>query len=293
MISFSGVYVKMADVSATISGFYRMLFGALVLLVLLVIRKEMLWKSSRYLIIAAICAIFFAADLLVWHQSILYIGPGLSTIIANFQVFILALYGIVILKEKGSPQLFIAIPLAVMGLFLITGLDWSSFDTTYKAGVFLALATAVCYSFYILTLRKLQAVRNPLSPIANLFIISVFTSIILAGFGIAGGESFEIPNVSSGFALLMYGVFSQVIGWTLISFGLPNLKASLAGLILLLQPAFSFVWDILFFSRAIDFVSGGGVVVALVAIYLGAMSQVDKRAGKGLRRPVNFRKTHP
>lgn len=293
LISFSGVYVKMADVSPTISGFYRMLFGAIVLFVIVVLKRENVWKNARYLLIAIFCAIFFAGDLLVWHKSILYIGPGLSTIIANFQVFTLALYGVYVLKEKGSPKLFLSMPMAIIGLFLITGLDWNSFDETYKIGILLALATAVSYSFYILTLRKLQAERSPLSPVSNLFIISVFTSIIMAGFAISGGESFAIPDQGSLFALILYGVLSQVIGWTLISYGLPKLKASLAGLLLLLQPSFAFIWDMLFFSRPVDWVSGTGVVITLSAIYLGTMSQAGNLDSKNKKRPVNFRKNHP
>ena len=38
--------------------------------------------------------VFFSLDLWFWHRSIIYIGPGLSTLLANFQVFILMLVGI-------------------------------------------------------------------------------------------------------------------------------------------------------------------------------------------------------
>lgn len=292
LISFSGVYVKTANVSSSVSGFYRMFFGAVVLLAVVLIKREYVWKNYRYLGISLVCAIVFAADLLVWHKSILYIGPGLSTIIANFQVFILALYGVFVLKEKGSPRLFLSMPLAVTGLFLITGPDWAAFDSTYKIGIFLALATAACYSFYLIMLRKLQAEREPLSPISNLFIISVFTAVIMAIAGVIEGDSFAIPDGGSAFSLLMYGIFSQVVGWTLISFSLPKIKASLAGLLLLLQPAFAFVWDVLFFDLPVDFISGIGVIVTLSAIHLGAISQARKPNKRKKIRVINYKKSH-
>jgi hypothetical protein len=39
LISFSGVYVKLADIGPTAAGVYRTLFGGLILLVLAVLKK--------------------------------------------------------------------------------------------------------------------------------------------------------------------------------------------------------------------------------------------------------------
>ena len=61
----------------------------------------------------------------------------------------------------------------------------------------------------------------------------------------------------------------------LISKALPKLEASRAGLILLLQPTFAFVWDILFFSRASTWLEMLGALVALFAIYLGVSAKKE------------------
>ena len=63
------------------------------------------------------------------------------------------------------------------------------------------------------------------------------------------------------------------MGWILITNALPKIRASLSGLILLLQPALAFVWDVLFFQRPTTPVNWLGVLVALVAIYLGMAGQ--------------------
>jgi len=88
-------------------------------------------------------------------------------------------------------------------------------------------------------------------------------------------ESFVIPDVQSWFALVGYGLFPQVLGWVLISKGLPKIEASRAGLILLLQPTFAFVWDILFFSRATTLLELLGALIALFAIYLGVTEKKE------------------
>jgi len=78
--------------------------------------------------------------------------------------------------------------------------------------------------------------------------------------------------MKSAMALAAYGVLSQVLGWVLIARSLPRVRASAAGLVLLLQPTLSFIWDVVFFHRPWDSVAAAGVVLAVAAIYLGRPS---------------------
>jgi drug/metabolite transporter (DMT)-like permease len=56
----------------------------------------------------------------------------------------------------------------------------------------------------------------------------------------------------------------------LIAGSLPKVSAAAAGIALLLQPARSFIWDILFFARDITPQELIGAVIVLGAIYLGS-----------------------
>jgi len=276
IISFSGVYVKLAHVTPTISGFYRVFIGALFLSISVFAGKFPVWKNFRYFAVSVFCGVIFALDLFVWHRCVNYVGPGLATILGNFQVFFLAVIGIVFLGERINYTLLIAIPLAMLGLFLEVGIGWEHLSRLYQRGIYLGLATAICYTVYILMLRKLQSVENPLSPLVNLTIICISASLVLGVEAIVRGESFIIPDHQSLLALLGYGLFSQVIGWALISKALSNVKASLAGLLLLLQPALSFVWDILFFHRETGYIGSVGIILTLAAIYLGTSGKPGK-----------------
>ena len=68
-----------------------------------------------------------------------------------------------------------------------------------------------------------------------------------------------------------YGVFCQGFGWYMIAKGLPKLPASQAGLIILTQPALSFVWDVLFLGRPTSMLGYCGAVLVLAAICLGML----------------------
>ncbi len=273
MISFSPVYVKLAHVGPITSGFYRMLFGGLILLAIVRIRGERLSHGPRYVLMALVCSIFLALDTTFWHWSIRYVGPGLATLLANFQVFFLAAFGAIALREKLTLKLLIATPLAMFGLYLIAGLNWNDLGADYKTGILFGLIAAICYAAYILTLRKSQVGSVRMASLPTIALISLLTAFIMGLEVWVQKEGFYIPDLQSWGALLGYGVVSQALGWVLITGSLMKLEASVVGLILLLQPALAFVWDILFFVRPTAPPEILGALLTMFAIYLGTATR--------------------
>lgn len=277
LISFSGVWVKIAHVAPAVSAFYRVFIGGAVLLVLAWRRGELKRPGLRHLLLGLLCGLLFAGDLICYHYSIRFVGPGLGTILPNFQVFILGGVGILFLGERVGPLYFLSVPLAFFGLFMIVGLDWSSLETSYRAGVYFGLAAGVCYAAYLLSLRKLQADQAGASLFYVIGMVSLATAFFLAGEVLRTGEGLGIPDVQSLLALMALGLFSQVVGWIFITNALPKIRTSLSGLVLLLQPALAFVWDVLFFGRTTSLINWLGVATALGAIYLGTIGKKNKK----------------
>ncbi|MEA2101475.1 MAG: DMT family transporter [Thermodesulfobacteriota bacterium] len=278
MISFSGVYVKIAHVGPTVSGCYRMLFGGIILLAVALVTRTRIWRGPGLFFGSVFCGLAFAADLFVWHRSVLYCGPGLATILGNFQVFGLGLVGILFFRERPGLRFMVSVPLAVAGLFLIVGIGWDVLGVQYRHGVYLGLLTAFFYTIYILVLRDLQnqgSHKN--NPVAILVVVSFSTCAFLCASAVIKGESFIIPDLTTLGALGAYGFFTQVLGWLLISRAMPRIPVSLAGLLLLLQPCLAFIWDIIFFARPSPIQDIIGACITLFAIYLGATSRQFRR----------------
>lgn len=285
LISFSSVFVKLAHVSPTASGFYRVGFGAIFLFLGVIIKREFNVVGFKQCILIAFCGLTFALDLFFWHKSIFYIGPGLATLIGNFQVFILATVGIIFLGEAAKLRFLIAIPLAIAGIFFIVGGNWGGLTAEYRTGIYFALLTALCYTIFLLTLRQIQKERGQ-SFFLLLMLVSLATAIFLGLKMVYTADSFNIPDSQSLLALLGLGLSSQTVGWILIATAMPKIPASLTGLALLLQPTLSFVWDVLIFNRPTDLINWLGVVLALIAIYMGitgkvAVNKVDKKLKSG------------
>ena len=274
MISFSAVFVKLAHVGPTVSAFYRMAIGGFLLMVIAVVTGKAVRFPLKALSLMALCAFCFVWDLTVWHHSIFYVGPGLATILANFQVFFLAGIGFLFYKERVNIRYVVSVPLALLGLgLLILPRNMAAPQPHFYLGVGLGLLTALAYSAYLLSLRTLQARYTTISAFFVIAVISLLTALGIGLEVIVTGNSFAIPDTQTYLALIAYGIMGQVLGWVLISKGIGNIEASRAGLILLLQPTLSFVWDILFFGHPTGLSDLAGAALAIFAIYLGSTSR--------------------
>ncbi|HJT98329.1 MAG TPA: DMT family transporter [Rhodanobacteraceae bacterium] len=270
-ISTTSLFVKVAHVGPTVSAFYRMAFGGGMLLIGLVALGQ--WRRVRVadLLWLMIPAVAFAADLMVWHRSILYIGPGLATLLGNFQVFLMALAGWLIYREKLGWQFLAGVALAFVGLYLLVGLDWASVGAQYRLGVVLGIVTGVCYATYMLSTRHAQRAGHvTLAPAQLLCVSSLLCAAVLGIAAIVEKDSFALPDAQSWTALLGLGFFGQVLGWVLLTRAMPQLPASLIGLLLLLQPALSFVFDVILFARPTRALDWIGVALSLVGIFVGS-----------------------
>lgn len=269
-ISFAAPIVKQVVVGPTVSAFYRMLFGALGLLLLLALngRWRHGWRHGWGA--SGVIAFFFALDLWFWHRSVIWLGPGLATLLANFQVFILPLGAWLLSGECAGGRFYSALALAAAGLWLMFGLDWQAFTAENRLGIAFGLLTAAAYAAYILSLQAAQ--RQPGAPatVARLFQVTVLTTLLIGLSAGLEGHTLAVPAAGDWALLVAYGLLCQVLGWLLITRGLPALPAAVAGLLLLLQPSLSMVWDVLFFSLTLGPWQWAGVVLALGGIYLGS-----------------------
>lgn len=271
LISTTGILVRYADVAPTVSAFWRMAFGGVMLAgVLLVARR---WRPARLSAWGwmALPALFFALDLFLWHRSIRDVGPGLATLLANFQVFVMALAGVILHGERLGPRFLGGLAMAFGGLWLLVGLDWSDFDAGYRTGVVFGLLTGLAYAAYMLSFRHAQRERSALPSAQLLAMNSLLCAGVLAAIVGVEGASFAIPDTGSLVALLALGLVGQVLGWVLIAHAMPLLPASLVGLVLLLQPSLAFVQDVLLFDRATRPVEWLGVALSLSGIFLGTL----------------------
>jgi len=233
------VFYLYAAVSPATGTFYRAVFGLPILVFVAIGERRRHGPLPREAIrFAAIAGIFFTGDLMFWHHAIEAVGAGLATVLGNLQVIIVGFFAWLLLGERPSRATLLALPVVLAGVILISGVVGSdAYGVNPQLGVVLGVATALCYSGYLLLIRHGgRDQRRPAGPVAvSTFVVVLFSFVV----GQVGGDLDLTPPPSSLFWLAMLGVTSQSAGYLLISISLPRMHAIITSVILLAQPVMS------------------------------------------------------
>jgi drug/metabolite transporter (DMT)-like permease len=248
-----------------------MLLGGLILLTFQIARRQRFAVGRHAALLLFAAGFAFAFDLFFWHRSIHLIGPGLATLLSGFQVFILAVVSVLFLHERMRWQIAVAIPIAFVGVAMIIGVDWAALSEGYRTGIVYGLATAACYSAFLLIMRwqRINAASGA-TPLVEVAWMSLACAAILAVTAQTTGESLAVAGTNEAILLFGYALIA-VIGIVIISWSLDKVATSVVGLLLLLEPTFAYVWDLTFFSREVTALELAGAALALGAIYLGSI----------------------
>ncbi len=275
IIGTNALMVKMADMPPTVSAFWRMAFSAVILGIALFMQGGWKKMSRRAWLWGIIPGIAFATDLWMWHRSIHIVGPGISTLLANTQVFFVAIAGVVFFKDRLDWRYASGVLLAFFGLWLLLGGGWSSLPENYHWGVFLGLATGLAYAFYNVGIKKTQQISERehlhVSDMQILFIAAALSSVLLGGFALAGGESFAFPSAASFGYILALAVFGHCLAWVLISRAMRLLPIAVLGLLLLFQPLVAYLLDVILFHIDTTPRQWGGLAITLAGIFVAGL----------------------
>lgn len=269
-IAFSAVFVRLAEVSPTTAAVYRCAYALPALgLVAWAERRRHGPRPWRTRVPAFGAGLFFAADLVLWHHSIGYIGAGLATVLGNAQVVLVGLVAWIALRERPSPAVLAAVPVVLSGGVLISGVvGGGAYGEDPLLGAVYGLLTGVAYTGFILLLRQSNAdVRRPAGPLLDASFAGALGAALA---GAVAGDLALAPQWPAHGWLLALALTSQVLGWLLISVSLPRLPAAVTSVLLMLQPVGSVVLGMALLSETPSAVQLAGVLVVLTGVLLAS-----------------------
>ena len=236
VIAFSGILYRKSDVSPTTGAFFRCLWALPFLWPLVVWEERRLgarpWSLRRA---AWIGGAFFAADLVLWHYSIEYVGAGLATVLGNTQVVLVGLLAWALFGERPARNSLYAIPVAMVGIILISGvLEDGAYGSDPKLGAFYGLLTGIAYSGFLLALRRGSGERGRVA--GPLYDATLASAICVVPIGLVLGNLDFTPSLESTGWLIVLALSAQVLGWLLITVSLGRLPTALTSVLLTLQP---------------------------------------------------------
>lgn len=276
IISFSAIFVRLADVSPITAAFFRVAYAVPILAIARLFVTDS--RSRRQRLLALGAGVLFSIDIALWHTSIEFIGAGLSTVVANSQVLWVGLMAWAVLGERPSRTAFAIVPIVLAGIALIGGIGQSdAYGEDPLLGALLALGAGVAYSVFLLVLRAANTRdSHPIGPLLDAGVGAMVVLFVVGQFEADFSLAFTWP--AHGW-LLALGIVVHAFGWVLISVVLPRLPALETSVMLLLQPATTVLWAQLLFTEALSAVQWVGM-----ALVLGGILFAGVRGVSGVRR---------
>ncbi len=268
-IAFSAILVHQAGVHPATAAFYRCAY-ALPVLGLLAWRERRRYggRAGGQQRLALIAGLFFAADLIFWHQAIADVGAGLATVLGNLQVVVVPFAAWAVLSEAPGRRILAALPLTLLGVVLISGaFEDGAYGAHPARGVLFGALTGIAYAGFILILRHgNEDLRRPAGPLFDATWVAAVAALVTA---LALGVDDLAPAWPSAGWLITLALTSQVLGWLLISVSLPRLPAALTSMILTIQPVGSIILGIVLLGEdpsALQLLGAAFILAGLVSI---------------------------
>lgn len=274
-IAFSAPLVKLSDASPTASALLRCALALPFLwaMVWFEERRPRTTPLRRQRWLMRLGGACLAVDLVLWVNAINAVGAGLATVLGNLQVLAVGALAWWLLGERPARTLFLAFPIMLGGVVLVSGVvGQQAYGDDPVAGVLFGLATSTMYAFYLLLMRAATRGRPPTGA-PRAAVVRPLAEATLGATAAAGLMSVVLPGFDvggpSGVAWsLVLALTSQVIGWMLISAGMPHLPAAITSALLLIQPVIAVAVAVALFDERPSWTQLVGVALVLGGVVL-------------------------
>ncbi|NVJ98856.1 MAG: DMT family transporter [Alphaproteobacteria bacterium] len=265
-ISCAAIFVRLSDVSPSASAFWRLALATPFLIAFHLIQSRIDLSAPRkeidkqQLSWIGVVGALFAIELFVWHWSIAQTTVANATLLANMATIFAAIYGFLLFGERINRRFIAGMILALVGAGVLIGQN-VELNPAYLSGDMLGILTATFYAAYIVAAAR---ARKHIS-LSLLMAGTALVSTALLAIPLAFTDDPVLPQSMEGWLPLVgLALIAQVLGQSLIVYGLAHVPATLGALSLLLQPVLSAVLAWWIFGEALGplHLVGGSAVLA-------------------------------
>ena len=264
--AFVGIRAVIDDFGPGALAFGRLLTGAVVLTVVVAIRRPRRPSRRALPFIVASGVLWFALYTVTLNTAERFVDAGTASMLVNVGPILIAILGGLFLSEGFPPRLFAGSAVAFVGAAVIglaTSTASSSTDPTQ--GIVLCLLAAAAYAVGVV-LQK-PAVRDT-PALTVTWLACVVGALVLVPFAPALVEETRSATPESVAWMLYLGAFPTALAFTTWAFALSRTTAGRLGSMTYLVPAIAIVlgWFILGEAPAIMAIIGGAIAIGGVVI---------------------------
>ncbi len=265
-LGFSAIFVRAADAPGTMTAFYRMTIGSILVVLPFLgqVRHKPITSNRRAIWLSILGGIFFGLDLSFWTTGIVMSGAAIPTLMANTAPVWVGLGAWLLFREKQSGKFWFGLLIAMLGAMVILGSDFSK-ASHFGVGGLLGLCAAVFYgAYYLVTQRARSHVRT----LTYFWITTTSSALFLLVVNLLFRHPFFNYDALTYLNFLGVGVVVQVFGWVAINYAQGHVPAAVVATTLLAQPVLTAFIAWLIFGEALTFwqIIGGAAVLGGVYI---------------------------
>ena len=271
LLGSAGLFVILAEATAPTAAFLRCWIAVVVLAPLAVLELR---RHGRFppkaIVIAAVSGAALGIDYVLWAQSVLDAGLGVSTVLISVQVIV---FPALVWAFGGSRPgwLFIGcVPIMIVGMLLtggVFGADETAANPT--RGAIFGVLSGVLYGVYIFGIHHSRKVAGDFV-VAPVQVGTIAAGVMTAVAGLTlGGLDFDLGWAGWGWMIAL-AVCGQALSWVLLSISSPLVPVPMTAALMLLQPLSAVVLGSLIAGERLQ--AGqwiGAVLVALIVWIVG------------------------
>lgn len=223
-------------------------------------------KDYLKLLVAALFGVVI--NMMFFLKGLEYTSPIHASSIMTIIPIIILVMSAIILKENITKLKIIGVALGLIGALVLTIYGKSGrLGDNVVLGNLLIFINAICYSIYVILVKKLTAKYHPFTFIKWLFLIGL---IILFPFGYNELATVEwhtfTPYIS--FSVIFVVVGATFGTYLLNPLALNKLKASTVGIFIYLQPVIAGIFAISMGADFIDAIKISAMLLIFAGVYL-------------------------
>lgn len=235
-ISFAATFIRIAAAPAIVIAGYRMLFSTIVLLPFVLSSRSTLselrgLRGGEFALLA-LSGLFLSLHFMSWIASIFLTGVASSIVLVTTTPLFVALFSILVLKERVHILLWIGFALAAVGAFAIGGGDIFEGGVRWKGDMLAVLGALAAAGYFIVGSR----LRKRLSLLAYVFPVYLTATIFIFAVAVSWGTPVTGYRGEMYLYSLLLAVVCQIMGHTLFNWALRHVRATVVTFGILGEP---------------------------------------------------------
>jgi drug/metabolite transporter (DMT)-like permease len=267
MIATGAIFVKTIHANGFLVAFWRLVFAALILTGVLLVRGRgrlgvSLGKDWK---LALAGAVIFTINMTLWCVALTYVPVANVTLLDNTAPLWVGILGWLFLRKHMGSAFWVGLFLALIGAAVMVTLGDGQGAFLASPGNLLGVLCGFTYGIYLLITAR---VRERIDSLTYTWLMAVTGALLLLPVvGFSGLLTPALPMASYGLIFLM-SLTSQVIGWVLINYALGHLPTGAAAVTLIGQPVLSTVLGALLIGEVPSTLKILGGLLCLIGIFI-------------------------